>query len=154
MNAFFSTLNLQKYFHANSPLHNIVFLFVSSQLNQYHISQIFVKLFFFIIVCHLTRVGAHEFNKCTRSLWLRVQTNRQVESCFLNHNSSIQFCCTDSLLMTHRGGISLSIINWRIGGGGQVSFCPGAPQFSWQPCVCVCVMSCLVYIVLSFLYLW
>jgi hypothetical protein len=51
-----------------------------------------------------------------------IQTNKQVESCFLNHNSSIQFCCTDSLLKTHRGGLSLSIIIWRIGGGGQVSF--------------------------------
>jgi hypothetical protein len=60
-------------------------------------------------------------NKCTRSLWLRVQTNKQVESCFLNHNSSIHFCCTDSLFMTHCGGLSLSIISWRIGGGGQVS---------------------------------
>ena len=38
---------------------------------------------------------------------------KQVESCFLNHNSSIHFCCTDSsLLMTHRGGLSLSIIIW------------------------------------------
>jgi len=27
--------------------------------------------------------------------------------------------------MTHRGGLSLSIIIWRIV-GGQVSFCPGA----------------------------
>jgi len=45
-------------------------------------------------------------------------TNKQVESCFLNYNSSIHFCCTDSLLMTHRGGLSLSIIIWRIGGGG------------------------------------
>ena len=45
-------------------------------------------------------------------------TNKQVESCFLNHNSSSHFCCTDSLLMTHRGGLSLSIIIWRIGGGG------------------------------------
>jgi len=35
--------------------------------------------------------GAHEF--------------KQVESCFLNHNSSIHFCCTDSLLMTHCGGL-------------------------------------------------
>jgi hypothetical protein len=43
--------------------------------------------------------------------------NKQVESCFLNQNSSIQFCCTDSLLMAHRGGLSLSIIIWRIGGG-------------------------------------
>jgi hypothetical protein len=43
----------------------------------------------------------------------------QVESCFLIHNSSIHLCCTDSsLLMTHRGGLSLSIIIWRIGGGG------------------------------------
>ena len=47
-----------------------------------------------------------------------VQTNKQVESCFLNHNSSIHFCCTDSFLMTHRGGLSLSIIIWRIVGGG------------------------------------
>jgi len=46
------------------------------------------------------RPGAHEF--------------KQVESCFLNHNSSIHFCCTDSLLMTHRGGLCLSIIIWRI----------------------------------------
>jgi hypothetical protein len=45
-------------------------------------------------------------------------TNKQVESCFLNHNSLIHFCCTDSLLMTHRGGLSLSIIIWSIGGGG------------------------------------
>jgi hypothetical protein len=32
-------------------------------------------------------------------------TNKQVESCFLNHNSSIICCCTDSLLMTHRDGL-------------------------------------------------
>jgi hypothetical protein len=51
-----------------------------------------------------------------------VQKNKQVESCFLNHNSSIHFCCTDSLLMTHRGGLGLSIIIWRIGGGGGASF--------------------------------
>ena len=49
----------------------------------------------------------------------------QVESCFLNHNSSIHFCCTDSFLITHRGGLSLSIIIWRIGGGGQAPLCPG-----------------------------
>ena len=63
---------------------------------------------------------------------LRVQTNKQVESCFLNPNSSIYFCCTDSLLITHCGGLSLNIFTWRIGGGGQVSFCPGAQKFSWQ----------------------
>ena len=51
-----------------------------------------------------------------------VQTNKQVESCFLNHNSSIQFCCTDSFLMTHRGELSLSIIIWRIVGGGGAKF--------------------------------
>jgi hypothetical protein len=34
----------------------------------------------------------------------------KVESCFLSHDSSINFCCTDSLLMTHRGGLSLSNI--------------------------------------------
>ena len=57
--------------------------------------------------------------------------NKQVESCFLNHNSSIHFCCTDSLLMTHRGRLSLSIIIWRIGGGGgEVSFCPGAQKLA------------------------
>jgi hypothetical protein len=44
--------------------------------------------------------------------------NKQVESCFLNHNSLIHFCCADSLLITHRGELSLSIIIWRIGGGG------------------------------------
>jgi len=44
-------------------------------------------------------------------------TNKQVESCFLNHNSSIHFCCSDSLLMTHRGELRLSIIIWRIGRG-------------------------------------
>jgi len=36
--------------------------------------------------------------------------------------------------MTHRGELSLSIIIWRIGGGGQVSLCPGDQQFSWRPC--------------------
>ena len=60
-----------------------------------------------------------------------VQTNKQVESCFLNHNSSIHLCCADSLLMTYRGELSLSIIIWRIGGGG-VYFCTGAQTFSWQ----------------------
>jgi hypothetical protein len=61
-------------------------------------------------------------------LLLRVQTNKQVECCFLSHNSSIHFFCTDSLLIAHRGG--LSIIIWRIGGGGgQASFCPGGPKF-------------------------
>jgi len=49
--------------------------------------------------------------------------NIQVESCFLNHN----FCCTDSLLMTHRGGLSLSIIIWRIGGGGPSFLLPWGP---------------------------
>jgi hypothetical protein len=59
---------------------------------------------------------------------------KQVESCFLNHNSSIHFCCTDSsLLMTHRGGLSLSIIIWRIGGGGTSFLLPWAQQFSWRP---------------------
>ena len=58
-------------------------------------------------------------------LQLKVQTNKQVESCFLNQNSSIHFCCTDSLLMTHRGGLSLIIIIWRIGGGGKFPFALG-----------------------------
>ena len=36
--------------------------------------------------------------------------------------------------MTHRGGLSLSIIIWRIGwGGGQVSFCPGAQNTLGSP---------------------
>jgi hypothetical protein len=52
------------------------------------------------------------------------QANKQVESCFPYHNSSIHLCSTDSLLMTHRGGLSLSIIIWKIGGGGQASSCP------------------------------
>ena len=51
-------------------------------------------------------------------------TNKQVESCFLYHNSSIHFC-TDSLLMTRCGGLSLSIIIWRIGGGGKFPFAMG-----------------------------
>jgi len=69
--------------------------------------------------------------------------NKQVESCFLIHNSSIHFCCTESLLMTHHSGLRLSIIIWKIGGGGQVSFCPGAQKFSWRPWVGVvsCVFS-------------
>ena len=60
-----------------------------------------------------------------------------VESCFLNHNSSIHFCCTDSsLFMSHRGGLSFSIIIWRIGGGwpSQASFIRGAQKFFWRPC--------------------
>ena len=64
--------------------------------------------------------GVHE-------LLLRIQTNKQVESCFLNHNSSIHFCCTDSLLMIHRGGHSLSIIIWRIGGGRPSFLLPWGP---------------------------
>ena len=38
-------------------MHNIIFLFVSYQLNQFQISQIFLNLFFFIIVCHLNRAS-------------------------------------------------------------------------------------------------
>ena len=57
-----------------------------------------------------------------------VQTNKQVESCFLNHNSSIHFCCTDSFLMTHHGGLSLSIIIWRIVGGGPSFLFPWGPK--------------------------
>ena len=57
-----------------------------------------------------------------------VQTNKQVESCFLNHNSSINFCCTDSFLMTHRDGLSLSIIIWRIGGGRPSFLFPWGPK--------------------------
>ena len=61
----------------------------------------------------------------------RAHEFKQVESCFLNHNQSIHCCCTDSsLFMIHRGELSLSIIIRRIGGGGQVSFCPGAQKFS------------------------
>jgi hypothetical protein len=45
-------------------------------------------------------------------------TNKQVESGFLNHDSLIHFYCTDLLLMTHRGGLSLSIIIWKFGEGG------------------------------------
>jgi hypothetical protein len=68
-------------------------------------------------------------NKCTSSLLLRDQTNKHAEiSCFLNHNSSIHFCCTDCLLMTHCGGLSLSIIIWRIGGGGQSFLLPWGPK--------------------------
>ena len=41
----------------------------------------------------------------------------------------MHFCCIASLLMIHRGGLSLSIIIWRNRGGGQASFCPGAQNF-------------------------
>ena len=75
-------------------------------------------------------------NKCTRSL-SRVQTNKQVENCFLNHNSSIHFCCTDSLLMTHYDGLSLSIIIWRIGGGDKFPFALGPNNFLGGPDCCV-----------------
>jgi len=53
---------------------------------------------------------------------------KRVESCFINHNSSIHFCCTDSLLMTHRGGLSLSVIIWRIGGGVASFLLPWGPK--------------------------
>ena len=43
--------------------------------------------------------------------------------------------------MTHRGGLSLSIIIWRIGEGGKVSFYPGAQQFSWRPWVRVYIFK-------------
>jgi hypothetical protein len=54
------------------------------------------------------------------NLQSRAQTHTQ------GRQENFWFCCTDSLFMTHRGGLSLSIIIWRIGGGGQVSFCPEA----------------------------
>jgi hypothetical protein len=57
-----------------------------------------------------------------------LMTNKQVESCFLNHNSSIHFYGTDSLIMTHRGGLSLSIIIWRIEGGGPSFLLPWGPK--------------------------
>ena len=61
------------------------------------------------------RAGSHEF--------------KQVESCFINRNTTIHFCCTDSsLLMTHRGGLSLSIIIWKIGGGGPSFLLPWGPK--------------------------
>ena len=62
-----------------------------------------------------------------------VQTKKQVESCFLNHNSSIHLCCTDSLLMTHRGGLSLSIIICRIGGGAKFPFALGSKNYLGDP---------------------
>ena len=75
-----------------------------------------------------------------------VQTNKQVKSCFLNRNSSIHFCCTDSLLMTHRGGISLSIINWRRGAKFPFALVPknylGGPvkvhDIHNNPILCLC----------------
>ena len=77
-------------------------------------------------------------------------TNKQVESCFLNHNSSIHFCCTDSLLMTHCGGLacSLSIINWRIGGGGggggKFPFALGPKNSLGGPDLILISASCLI----------
>ena len=49
-------------------------------------------------------------------------TNKQIESCFLNHNSSIHFCCTDSLLMTHRGGLSCVSLFGELEEGGKFAF--------------------------------
>jgi hypothetical protein len=74
------------------------------------------------------------------------QPNKQVERCFLNHNSSIHFSGTDSLLMTHRGGLSLSIIIGELEEGGQVSFCPGAQAFSWRPCNQIITIYSRIYI--------
>ena len=54
------------------------------------------------------RPGAHEF--------------KQVESYCLNHNSSIHFCCTDSLLMTHRGGLSCVSLFGELEEGGKFAF--------------------------------
>jgi hypothetical protein len=59
--------------------------------------------------------------------------NKQVENCFLNHNSSIHFCCTDSLLMTHRGELVWVSLFGELEEGGQVSFYPGIQKFSWRP---------------------
>jgi hypothetical protein len=42
--------------------------------------------------------------------------------------SIVHFCCTDSLLMTHRGGLILSIIICRIGGGGPSFHLPWGPK--------------------------
>ena len=79
------------------------------------------------------------------TLLLRVQKNKQVESCFLNHNSSIHFCCTDSLLMTHRGGLSLGIIIWRIWGRGPSFFLPWGPKIPWQPWLCLLTKVLSIY---------
>jgi hypothetical protein len=44
--------------------------------------------------------------------------------------------------MTHRGGLSLSIIIWRIGGGGGANFLsPWGPKFSWWTCMYILVCT-------------
>jgi hypothetical protein len=64
----------------------------------------------------------------TLTINLRLTTFCEIDPCFLNHNSSIHSCCTDSLLMTHRGGLSLSIIMWRIERGGPSFLLPWGPK--------------------------
>ena len=71
--------------------------------------------------CEYWNIWGYEETCKKKHKWL-IQTNKQAENCFINQISSILFCCTDSLLMTHRGGLSLSIIIWGIGGGGGGKF--------------------------------
>ena len=68
-------------------------------------------------------------------------TIKKVESCFLNHNSSIHFCCTDSLLMTHPGGFRLNIIIWRIGGEGHSFPLPWVPKILLAAQVNLCILQ-------------
>jgi hypothetical protein len=63
-------------------------------------------LYYYVKICR-TQVAIYLLYYFLVHTGLRVQTNKQVESFFLNHNLSIHFCCTDSFLMTHRGGLSL-----------------------------------------------
>ena len=53
--------------------------------------------------------------------------------------------------MTHRGGLSLSIIICRIGGGGPSFLLPGAQQFSWRPCIELGILYLYLYVVESLL---
>ena len=77
------------------------------------------------------------YNVCSFS----ISTTKQVESCVLNHNSSIHCCCTDSLLMTHRGELRLSVIIWRIGGWGPRFLMSRGP---------IIILAALIALVISF----
>jgi hypothetical protein len=73
---------------------------------------------------HYAQINTDDVNKASAFL----QTN-ETHGYIYNICILIHFCCTDSLLMTHRCGLSLSIIIWRNGGGGHVWI---TPMFVWH----------------------
>ena len=55
----------------------------------------------------------------------RADEFKQVENCFLIHNSSIHFCCTDSSLLMN----TVMDLFGELEKGGQVSFCDHTNEF-------------------------